>query len=253
MTKHQANRRNNDNNKPVKWDSPYKKHFVLYMDIMGFKNIISTTQHKKLQELMMKFIDGLNSGTQPLVNPYLRMTRFSDSILFVTEDTTEQSFKNLTLLAVRVMHYGLKNKFPIRGCIALGNLTYDEINQLIFGKALVDAYLLEEEILHYGVVVHHTAEAAARQYNAKNPKNNPLYFETIIAMKQGKFPHHQLAWHRLNYNLDTGNITNEALKLLDQIQQTVSCRPRMYIENTRRMITEINHIIDTPTISKGNA
>ena len=47
---------------------------------------------------------------------------------------------------------------PIKGALAKGTVACDESKQLYFGKALLDAYLLEENVQYYEIVVHHSAE-----------------------------------------------------------------------------------------------
>jgi hypothetical protein len=37
-------------------------------------------------------------------------------------------------------------------------MTLDDENSIFFGQPLIDAYLLQEELYFYGVVMHHTAE-----------------------------------------------------------------------------------------------
>ena len=68
-------------------------------------------------------------------------------------------------------------QIPIKGVIAQGIFSYDKENELYFGKPLVDAYLLHEELKYYGIVVHNTAEKTIKKYqNSNNPyTNTPIY------------------------------------------------------------------------------
>lgn len=50
--------------------------------------------------------------------------------------------------------------------LAKGKFTFDEENDLYFGRPLVDAYLLHDELYYYGIVAHHSIESLIK--NIKN-------------------------------------------------------------------------------------
>lgn len=125
---------------------------------------------------------------------------------------------------------------PIKGAISKGNLTLDEERQLVFGKALVDAYLLEEELFYYGVAVHHSIEELVK----KNIPDQP-YHLLPLPMKSGKIPHYQLSYHMYAFDLSKKDNTSTIMSNLDITQSKVSCRPRIYISNTREVIKSVNN------------
>ena len=56
------------------------------------------------------------------------------------------------------MQTAIKQQIFIKGAIAQGRITCDIPKQLFFGHALIDAYLLEENIHYNGILVDRTAE-----------------------------------------------------------------------------------------------
>lgn len=224
---------------PIVWNDPAQNHFVLYMDIMGFKNLMASTPHAQMQKKLELFSNKVVIQSKPLIgdSSKIQISRFSDSILCVTKDSTEATFKNLVLAAIRLMWIGIDEGLPLRGAIACGKMTYDESNQLYFGKALIDAYQLEEELEFYGVAIHHSAEAIARK-QAKLP-----IVETLIPLKSGLVPHHHIAWNRKKKDLSDSDETSLILDKLNDLKLNVSCGPRRYIANT---ITQMSLINQTP-------
>lgn len=221
----------------VNWDNSDDR-LVFYGDIMGFKNLIATTNHDQMNEIMKKFWDDVDTKASPLIGKDLRMMRFSDSVILVTSGSTNKDLNKLTKTVTRLMQLSLRMELPIKGAIAKGNLTLDENRQLVFGQALVDAYLLEEELLYYGVAVHHSIENLVTNNIEKQP-----YHLIKLPMKTGMIPHYQLSYHLLSFSLDQKDSTNTIFANLDKIQSKVSCRPRIYIENTREVINRVNESI----------
>ena len=190
-----------------------------------------------MNEVMKKFWDDVDIKSRPLVGLDLRMMRLSDSVILVTKGCTNKDLNRLTKAVTRLIQLSFKMKLPIKGAIAKGKLTLDEERQLVFGQALVDAYKLEEELFYYGVAVHHSIEQLVKDNLATQP-----YHLLTLPMKSGNIPHYQLSYHKMSYSLDKKDITDLIMNHLDQIQSDVSCRPRIYIENTRKVLKEVNDI-----------
>lgn len=73
------------------------------------------------------------------------------------------------------MQTAIKQQIFIKGAIAQGRITCDIPKQLFFGHALIDAYLLEENIHYNGILVDRTAENSviklANDYNIQRYKS----------------------------------------------------------------------------------
>ena len=161
------------------------------------------------------------------------MAQFSDSIVLVTRDSTTDDLNRISKAAAILMQTGLQTGFALRGAIAKGKMVFDNENQLFFGKALVDAYLLEEELCYYGVVFHESMEDCV--CNAQN-KNQMAIEDVSVPLKKGKSNHYHIAWHKLKANLQPGDISSNALIWLKNIRKTVSGNPRVYLDNTIAII-----------------
>lgn len=140
-------------------------------------------------------------------------------------------FNLITKAAVSLMQVSMKMGIPIKGVLAQGVFSFETNPNLCFGRPLVDAYLLHDEVYYYGIVVHHTAEKTIKDFaNDDNP-----YYKTLTPMKRGRIKHYHLAWNLLK-NLGVGSITDDVHKQLNEIEETVSGGPRAYIDNTRMVL-----------------
>lgn len=155
------------------------------------------------------------------------MAQFSDSIVLVTRDCTEDDLNRISKAAAILMQTALQTGFALRGAIAKGDMVFDLENQLFFGKALVDAYLLEEELCYYGVAFHESMEDSIL-----NTKKDLPIEDIAIPLKKGKSKHYHVAWYKVKDNLQKGDISSIALDWLKDIRKTVSGNPRVYLDNT---------------------
>lgn len=118
-------------------------------------------------------------------------------------------------------------------------MVFDKENQLFFGKALVDSYLLEEELCYYGVVFHESMEESILEAITK--KYMPIE-DISIPIKKGMSKHYHIAWHKLTKALQKGNISSEALDWLKSLRKTVSGNPRVYLDNTIKIIETTDNV-----------
>lgn len=206
---------------------------LLYADIMGFKSRVLSTTHEKLKGQLSKFRNQWQNKMSPLqIKDYLRFVQFSDSILIVVNGTDEKMFNLITKASVCLMHTALENGFPIKGVLSQGEFSFDRDSELYFGRPLVDAALLHDELKYYGIVVHHTAEHTVKLYQSdSNPFSN-----TPIALDGGETSHFHLAWNLLDTTYKPNNITDKCNEWLNAIEERVSGRPRIYVDKTRKIL-----------------
>lgn len=195
------------------------ERYVAFLDIMGFKERVARNDHKViLSELqdMSEFISTLLKGESNIT-----FVMFSDSFLFFTEQEDKEELRRLVELLAGVMNHAIENKIPIKGVVARGTFTVDIAKQLYFGQPLIDAYGLEENIVLYGIVVHHTLEKEARTMT-------DWFVDEDTPLKNGNSKHYLLNWWRGN---------EESVKeKLNAIRETVSDSPRRYIDKTLDLI-----------------
>ncbi|WCF98440.1 hypothetical protein [Porphyromonas gingivalis] len=223
--------------------------YVLYADIMGFKDRVMRTQHQNLEKEFNALITDLDAWFSPNKKAQtFKVSFFSDSILVVDEDT-EKGFNRISKAAAGLMQVSLEHKFPLKGVISKENFTYKEVNQLFFGRALVDAYLLQEQIHYYGIVAHHSIEGDIKKYangwkekdNGNRKGINP-YILSPIPLKSGNITHYHLAYNLISEKRETGKNVDKTHKRiiswLEQISGTVSGNPRIYVDKTLQVLRE---------------
>jgi hypothetical protein len=145
-------------------------HFVAFLDVLGFKEMVENCTHDKLQRVYQNaFINNatysLASGkivpvetpdgsfvTPDLSNPLTSCLIVSDSVILWTQNASMQSFVNIVSAVGKILVSGFYTGLPMRGGIALGELSSmahaagpngNVSIQTVFGKALTDAYKIE--------------------------------------------------------------------------------------------------------------
>lgn len=222
---------------------------LLYADIMGFKSRVLSLSHNQLKDRLINFRNDWQTKMSPLkIKDYLRFVQFSDSILIVVNGTDEKMFNLLTKASVCLMHTALEHGFPIKGVISQGKFLFDKDSELYFGRPLVDAALLHDELKYYGVAVHHSAEHIVKLYQSDS---NP-YSNTPISLDSGETSHFHLAWNLLDTSYHSENITEKCFKWLENIEESVSGRPRIYVDKTRKILLNDSKIFkDEDKLSEG--
>ncbi len=195
--------------------------YVAFMDVMGFKDMVARKPHdvigKKLQKLLMFISDRIyDKGS-------IFSSIFSDSIYFLTSDDKQTTLKALIEVLSEVMKYALSVGLPMKGSIAMGEVSVDFDKNLTFGQPLIDAYLIEESIVLYGVVIHNSVESIVRKKTFQD-----YVMDTKIPLKTGTASHYILRWWR--------NDVKKSKQLVRDIRLSVSDSPRRYIDNTLDLI-----------------
>ena len=218
--------------------------FVLFLDIMGFKARVQRYDHNDIAKGFKKLTRlnvNVESNCVPKANPLLQLVQFSDSILVVSDDTSQDSCMAILKAAVRIMHNGLKCGFPLKGAIAQGRMTFDIKNGIYFGLPLVDAAVLHDELKFYGVAIHHSMEESLRKFLSKS-ENRYLVQYKPIHLKSGKCSHFCVAYHNVSENLSEGDSKNTMNGYLQRVSRTVSGEPRIYLDNTQAFFSEDNNL-----------
>lgn len=230
------------------------EQFVVFLDILGFKERVFRNNHaaieKELRKLNEEIIQIVNSSMddsadeagvvvvndkeggqdqrnirQETVSP-IQLAQFSDSIVLFSNDVSSASLNRIASVASKIMNASLSKGFPLKGALAQGTITNDPKKQLFFGRALIDAYLLEEELHYYGIAVHHSAEGMV-----VGSGDNNIFKDNNLFLKSGRIRHYEVCWYQ----------NNDAIKsYLDRIRTTVSGQPRKYIDNTLTLIKDVS-------------
>lgn len=220
--------------------------YVLYADIMGFKDRVMRTEHSVLEEQFEKLLTDLVDWLEPFkLGRTFKVSFFSDSILIVDKNSKE-GFNRISKAAAGLMQVSLKNQFPIKGAISKGMFTYKGEKQLFFGQAIVDAYLLQEQVHYYGIVAHHSVESDIKDYangweevdreGVRFTKGRNPYVLSPIPLKSGNTTHYHVAYNLINSKRqtekDVDKTHEEIISHLEEISATVSGTPRIYVDKT---------------------
>lgn len=164
--------------------------YVALLDILGFKGIITNNSHKEVVELLDNFrvylqmsladskttIDAKGYHTFDIGKAKINSAIISDSLVFWTSDDKPDSLFDLIDCVWGLISFCHNlPKIFLRGGIACGNFQYDhnpiKVNGIIsnhsfiVGKALVDAYSLEQRLEIAGCVISKEVLDTARSHD----------------------------------------------------------------------------------------
>ncbi|MDD3122474.1 MAG: hypothetical protein PHC62_03040 [Candidatus Izemoplasmatales bacterium] len=128
----------------------YEERLVLFVDILGFKNMIKSkdkTQHNnviKAMEAILKMNIAIGKGMELGNRNSIRVTILSDSVCCsINSDDFDNQAQLIILLnsACAFQGFLLERGILSRGAICIGDFYHSE--KILFGEALVDSYVLE--------------------------------------------------------------------------------------------------------------
>lgn len=131
-----------------------KKRFVAMLDIMGSSKTVEKDPDT-LGRIMCeckKLIQDYRSSSN------LFISMFSDSIMVLSKNDEVSSFEDLVYATAILERMFIQNTFAINGAISYGDITIEEGNDFVFyGKPVIDAHKIQEELLFYGIVIDEKA------------------------------------------------------------------------------------------------
>jgi hypothetical protein len=125
---------------------------------------------------------------------------------------------------------------PHKGSIAFGLMTLDQKNSIFFGQPLIDAYLLQEELNFYGIIIHASAEKKMKD----NQSGINFIQDYLCPLKNG------FSKHLTVYPIFVPNCDKEYQKEIDALTDSIkklryktSGYLRRYIDNTEIYLNSI--------------
>jgi hypothetical protein len=247
----------------TKWN-PTCDRFVAFFDIMGFKDSVFRIEHEKILSTMEKMQEsvhmielmgkmalrhkkkkGDNSYDSRMMGhmfPKMKILPvfFSDSILLVSADDSEDSAEGILAVSSLLISQSLFNQIPIKGALAYGKQTSDFKKSLHFGKPLIDAYMLQSEMCMYGGVLHHTIEVYLREHKVRK-RGMIEILEELEGVCKYKTPfkgcsvnHYCLNW------LDQAEANEgDVHEIVSRLYDTVSGSTRHYVDNTMDFVKAV--------------
>jgi hypothetical protein len=142
---------------------------VAFLDILGFRKLVESKATDELGKLFSNVVGrtlpAMNRGIgdfpkEPSIFPqgppggsWCIFHSFSDSIILISHDASEPSALALLIYALRVTQTLIAFKLPIRGAITHGDMYVDTADAIFLGKALTQAYILEQDQNWIGVTI----------------------------------------------------------------------------------------------------
>lgn len=212
--------------------------FVAFIDIMGFKDMVTRTPHNEIYEMMktIKESESINwNNNRPL---FVKTTTYSDSIIIYSKDESYIALQSFIHTVAGLAFDLLMEGIPYKGSIAFGLMTFDNVNSIYFGQPLIDAYLLQEELLFYGIVLHATAEQKIINHYSLNYR----FIDYLCPFKNGS-AHHLTIYPITTVPRIPKKLEKYAKSSYDNVMEyfrfNTSGHLRKYIDNTK---TYINYI-----------
>ncbi len=159
-------------------------------------------------------------------NTLIKSVIFSDSVMLISNDESEESIMNMLLFINLIFTLSLMIGVPIKGAVAHGRLTADFKKSLYFGKPLIDAYELQTEIKIYGAVLHHSAEKYLTDQQIIDKLDNKYLMKYNTPVKQGHAYHYLVKLDMIGAFDDTVN------ESITKLYCNTSGSTRQYIDNT---------------------
>lgn len=210
--------------------------YVCFIDIMGFKDLVARQSHAKVFNLMSRLSDAkellhsvLNNDSKSKSKNLLYTTTFSDSIIIFSKDNSDDSEIAMMISMSYLFEKAMSNGIPLKGALSFGRMSVDKEKQIFFGQPLIDAYLLQEDLFYYGIVIHNSAEQKLTRLSDES------YFKDLLTpLKSGNIYHYNLNWFAYLTEEDKSNkVLEKAFKKVTKKHRGLtSGRPRKYLDNT---------------------
>lgn len=215
--------------------------FIAFFDIMGFKNLVQTHRHQDVLNLMKKIADFVqiidsNGFKSRGSRTEIKTVIFSDSIVLMSNNDTIGSAINVMVHSSLLYQFAMSLKIPLKACISHGKFSADFNKSVFFGQPLIDAYLLQEEMNLYSIVLHHSFEKklGSKKYSGLTFYESPRWIKHMTPFKGGKSNHYHLNW--LFYDIEFDSKSPERVKKIEENLNDFYCslsgKTRAYVDNT---------------------
>ena len=225
------------------WENDCNR-YVGFIDVMGFKEMVARKDHDEVGGMLRQMSFMKNVLQRVVLGPIethkevsereerIKSVTFSDSILFVTKDDSLNDLLALALVLEIFQEAAIQRGAPTKGAISFGRLTADFEESIFYGQPLIDAYLLQDQLYYYGVILDNEVECkiieSVRKKEVKEEVITRQFFKIPTPLKSGKVTH---------YNVKLSNLTDEQI---EDMYKTVSGSVRKYVDNTIEMYELMN-------------
>lgn len=232
-----------------KWQKTTER-YVAFLDIMGFKDRVFRARHDDVLKVMEKlsiYIKSIKSNAKARIKVRRGVTLpvfFSDTILLVSNDDSQESLESIIRSCSWLTWKCLSMGLPIKGAISYGTQTADFNKSIHFGKALIDAYSLQQEVYFYGVVFHDSVELKLKDILTLQYRNECISYDTPFK-KVGKIKHYVVDWTIIDELKGMGG-NPTCMDIVNELYLTVSGEPRKYVDNTVEFVNSMKLPVTSP-------
>jgi hypothetical protein len=227
-------------------DEYTKQRYVGIFDILGFKERVRNNTH----EFIYYELNDLKSELEKRVANFKRINKaheeggfrwkfdetahilFSDTIVFITENAEIDAYWSIKAESNFLIKKCIEKLIPIKGCIAKGEVSYNEKKQILFGTPIIDAYLLSEEMKFMGVLVDKSMENDIKERNVKEDRMlDRTILHKAVPLKKGNENNYVLnlkSDDKLDFEIKNNVLINSIIKMLREVKGS----PRKYYTNT---------------------
>lgn len=213
--------------------------FVLFMDILGFKELVLKNSHEDIYaklNILKEFSQKLDNSENwiketQIESDQTRTVTFSDSLIVFSKGNTIGDAHKIIVQAIGITRTAFKHNIPIKGAISFGQISVDFEKSVFFGQPIIDAYLLHEDLKQLSVILDHNSENQIELVRI-NPslKKYLLDFNAFLSYGRAK---HKLVFHPNNDDFSLEHSIESLYKL-------TSGKPRLYIDNTKVFLNSKN-------------
>lgn len=130
-----------------------EERFVAMLDIMGFKKMVESKSSDEIYDLFCK-VDTNKIITENNMGPIWTMI-FSDTIIIVTKSIEKADLFAITVASIMYQRLFFDSGYALNGGISMGKVRVDKDKNILFGKPIIDAHILQEKLYYYGIAFAH--------------------------------------------------------------------------------------------------
>jgi hypothetical protein len=152
---------------PTNHEIIFGKRTVAFLDILGFKNLMTSMNIKDLAEVYEQAVNEIQFITKrkpdanrlslfpehPVDLPYCKTFIFSDSIIMISNGPGASETLKTLICAWRTVQSFVVNGIPVRGAVAFGDMYINLARNIFLGPALTRAAELEGHQEWVGAVI----------------------------------------------------------------------------------------------------
>ena len=142
----------------IGFDYNYNKpRYIAYFDLLGTKRMV---ENGNFIEVFYNYQTSIETATEtPFESEYIDVLWFSDTILFIGKDDSEESLGAVLQCSKWFFYFMITSAIPLRGAITIGDLYYDKNSNIFLGEALVNAYQEAENQNWIGLILTEKIES----------------------------------------------------------------------------------------------